>query len=85
MSGNIHSYRDLRKKTKLGNFCVDQKAAFVPLGMLDQLHRNAIVMWATPKKNGLQPHGGLGLTNKTDPKQTLQVFPRERGVLYTAD
>ena len=34
----------------------------VVVRMLDQLYRNAIVMWSTSVDNGLLPQGGLGLT-----------------------
>ena len=45
-----------------------------PMRVLDQVHRNAVVMWATPIENGSLPQGGHGLTNTQIRNRLKRVF-----------
>ena len=45
-----------------------------PMRVLEQVHRNAVVMWATPIENGSLPQGGHGLTNTQIQNRLKRVF-----------
>ena len=44
------------------------------MGRLDQRHRNATVMWATPVNNGKLSYGGLGMSASTIKRRLYKVF-----------
>ena len=52
----------------LCNLCLE------PMRVLEQVHRNAVVMWATPIENGSLPQGGHGLTNTQIQNRLKRVF-----------
>ena len=45
-----------------------------PMRVLEQVHQNAVVMWATPSENGSLPQGGHGLTNTQIQNRLKRVF-----------
>ena len=69
------THRAKSTRGKKGETCkLQQLVLCLDMGKLKQIHRNAIVMWASPVKNGLQPQGGHGLTNTQILGKLKRVF-----------
>ena len=70
-----HRAKSKRKKNR-GNLQVPAGVVLClePMRVLEQVHRNAVVMWATPIENGSLPQGGHGLTNTQIQNRLKRVF-----------
>ena len=71
-----HSPREIETKKNRENLQVPAGVVLClePMRVLEQVHRNAVVMWATPIENGSLPQGGHGLTNTQIQNRLKQVF-----------
>ena len=71
-----HSPREIETKKNRENLQVPAGVVLClePMRVLEQVHRNAVVMWATPIENGSLPQGGHGLTNTQIQNRLKRVF-----------